>query len=122
MNARRSIHCVLGTPLLAATVAMTGCASPGDTGARHNEAYAREALSGVTFFDPEVGGIRVDYCLHFATDCGQPAANAFCVRNGFQYASGFDVDFGVGHTVILGDTGSQCVNPGCGGFRFIDCQ
>ena len=37
-----------------------------------------------TFREPKIDGTRVDWCLSWGTDCGQPAANEFCRRPGLQ--------------------------------------
>ncbi len=121
MTIDRRIRGVLGISLLAVVAVMSGCAGEGDP-RPVGEAASSDGPSGVAFFAPTVGGVRVDYCLHFAADCGQPAADAFCVRSGFQSAASYSVQYGLGHTVILGDPGSECVNPGCGGFAVISCQ
>ena len=35
------------------------------------------------FFSPAVEGSRLDSCLTGQKDCGKPAADAFCVKEGF---------------------------------------
>ena len=38
------------------------------------------------FFAPEVDGQRLDSCLTGASDCGKPAADAFCKKEGYDNA------------------------------------
>lgn len=94
-------------PLFASAVLSMLCAAP--------------ALAE-TFSYPELNGTPIDYCLHFASQCGKPAADRFCVINGYQSAVNFAPAANLGHTVIIGDAGSECNNARCGGFQFIECQ
>ena len=66
-------------------------------------------------------GIRLDYCLSFGRDCGQPAADYFCRQNGYERASDFRKEDKIGHTKIF-KTGEICEreNNNCGGFKYTD--
>jgi hypothetical protein len=79
----------------------------------------------VTFSAPEVRGMRLDWCLYWARDCGQRAANAFCRTQGFADAQHFAIDQNLGRrglvTVVLGD-GRLCGAPTCSGFRSVICE
>jgi hypothetical protein len=68
-------------------------------------------------------GIRLDYCLSFGRDCGQPAADYFCRQNGYERASHFRKEDKIGHTKTL-KTGEICkrANKNCGGFKYITCE
>ncbi len=69
---------------------------------------------------PLVGGKRVDWCLTWGTDCGQPAADHFCKIQGYAGAETWRWEY-VEPTIVLGD-GNQCSGKrGCGGFSFIRC-
>lgn len=69
---------------------------------------------------PLIKGKRVDLCLTWGTDCGQPAADHFCKIQGYAKAETWHWE-NVESTVILGD-GKQCSGKGrCGGFSFIRC-
>lgn len=122
MSVLRKIHGAFGISIVTVFAIAVGCASSDDTGTPREDASPGEARSAMLFMAPTVGGTYVDYCLHFARDCGKPAADAFCQRSGYTSAVDFDLAPNLGHTVILGDPGSECRHPGCGGFRFIDCQ
>lgn len=72
-------------------------------------------------FSPvEVGGVTVDYCLSFATDCGMPVADEFCRLQGFKKARGFDWQY-MKPTKTL-RSGETCDADYCGGFTSITCE
>lgn len=77
-----------------------------------------------TFSEPGVHGYRLDWCAHFAADCGQPAADLFCQENGFTGAARFSMDPNIGgrgvSTLVFGD-GRLCTGPTCSGFKAITC-
>lgn len=77
-----------------------------------------------TFETPTINGVRLDWCKHFASQCGAPAADLFCQQNGYTRATRFVIDPGIGAfgipTVIFGD-GRLCRAPICSGFRAITC-
>jgi hypothetical protein len=76
-----------------------------------------------TFYAPTVGGKRVDWCLHWRTQCGEPAATAFCQRKGYDRAIGWTIAKNIGAhtpTLVLGD-GAVCGQPGCDGFDRVTC-
>ncbi len=69
---------------------------------------------------PLVNGKRVDWCLTWGTDCGQPAADHFCKSQSYGRAETWRWEY-VEPTVILGD-GKECSGKvRCGGFSFIRC-
>ena len=75
------------------------------------------------FNNPSVKGYRLDYCKHWGRDCGKPAADLWCVDQGFQSAEAFEILPGIGSqtpTVVFGD-GSVCNTADCSGFKYIDC-
>ena len=78
-----------------------------------------------TFANPSVKGVRLDWCAHFGTACGQPAADLFCRQNGFTSAPRFAIDPNVGRrgiaTLVFGD-GRLCNGANCSGFRAITCS
>jgi hypothetical protein len=78
-----------------------------------------------SFNDPSVRGQRLDYCRHFGSACGKPAADLFCRENGFDEAQRFVIDPNIGargvSTLVFGD-GRLCQGPTCSGFRVIMCM
>lgn len=71
------------------------------------------------FIPPMMNGMRVDQCLTWGKDCGQPAADYFCQRQRYAGADAWRWEH-VEPTFIQGD-GQVCKNKGCGGFSFIRC-
>jgi hypothetical protein len=75
---------------------------------------------------PRLQGGRIDYCSHWARDCGQPAADLFCrtVHGREAHATGWSLDANIGHvekTYIIGDR-KYCTQDFCGGFGRITCS
>jgi hypothetical protein len=56
------------------------------------------------FFAPVVDGSRIDNCLSGKADCGKPAADAFCVKEGFT------------ESILFQRKGESCIS-----FRRIKC-
>lgn len=83
------------------------------------ENLPRSLAAQEIFREPRIDGVRVDWCLHWGGECGQPAADEFCRRQGFKTALSFDVTRGVGPTLILG-SGKTCAN--CDGFFYVVCS
>lgn len=79
----------------------------------------------VTYFSPELkvssgDRIQLDWCRQWATDCGQPAADAFCKVMGQARALRFAARPKVGLTVIVSDR-RICNAPSCTGFEQVVC-
>lgn len=76
-----------------------------------------------TFPAPSVDGRRVDICLEWGAQCGQPAADAFCQEQGFDAALAWEPDEDIGAvtpTVVLAGR-AVCDDPSCDGFATITC-
>jgi hypothetical protein len=75
-----------------------------------------------TFINPTIDGIRVDRCLTWGTNCGEPAASAFCRKKGFARATDWKWQ-GTSKTIIP-SSGKICVASlfPCGGFTRIVCE
>jgi hypothetical protein len=71
------------------------------------------------YFAPEQAGLRLDSCLTGFTDCGKPAADAFCQAEGFEIAIIFQREAAI-QTIRLGN-GEFCTGPTCTSFRQIKC-
>ena len=71
------------------------------------------------FFAPAVEGSRIDSCLNGQKDCGKPAADAFCVKEGFTESILFQRE-AVSSTRQLGSD-AMCEGDSCMSFRRIKC-
>lgn len=78
---------------------------------------------GRVFVNPSIDGYRLDNCRQWASDCGKPAADAFCARSGFSSSMQHVVDpeGGYSKTKVI-DSGQICEGGGCRGFQQIICQ
>jgi hypothetical protein len=95
--------------------------SPGPPGVTRSGPAGQVARSGAMDFpNPSWRGRRVDLCLRFSADCGQPAADEFCLREGYTRASAWSAAPRIGHTHVLGDN-KPCDDPRCDGFASISC-
>jgi LCCL domain-containing protein/PAN domain-containing protein len=77
-----------------------------------------------TFSNPGFqNGYRLDWCLYFAQQCGEPAASAWCRAIGYSRATQWNeaVDIGASSpTYVIGD-GRVCNQQFCDGFSSITC-
>lgn len=75
------------------------------------------------FKNPVWESKRLDVCLQWATNCGKPAADAFCKAKGFSEALHADPDFQPGNssTKVI-SSGRVCEGPRCRGFQQIVCK
>ena len=81
-------------------------ASPGEASVRN-------------YFAPAVEGTRLDACLSGRKDCGKPAADAFCVKEGYTEAILFQREAAAA-TRQLGSE-ALCEGEMCTGFKRIKC-
>jgi len=76
-----------------------------------------------TFAYPVYDLYRLNYCLNWGRDCGAPAADAWCRKQGFGKATDFALDENIGSifpTIVLGET-RVCAQFVCDGFAEITC-
>jgi hypothetical protein len=75
------------------------------------------------FTNPVWQGQRLDVCLQWATNCGKPAADAFCRAKGFteSFASFPDAQPGYAPTRVI-SSGRVCSGPACTGFQQVICK
>lgn len=81
-------------------------------------------LPAQDFYAPMWGGLRLDLCLVWGGQCGEPAATEFCRQSGYTKATAWEIAYDVGTqtpTFVLG-TGQVCNEPGCDGFVSITCS
>ncbi len=71
------------------------------------------------YFLPNVEGARLDSCLAGQNDCGKPAADAFCVTQGYTQALIFQRE-PASSTRQLGSN-LMCTTGSCISFRQIKC-
>lgn len=67
---------------------------------------------------------RLNFCLHWKSDCGEPAAQAWCRAKGFARASAWKIDQNIGSlfpTIVMGDQ-RICAQFVCDGFLEITCS
>lgn len=75
------------------------------------------------FDAPRIDGRRLDWCLHWGSQCGKPAADAFCRSQGYQASdrSTIAADIGANDpTWVMGDA-KTCSEKACDGFASIHC-
>ncbi len=71
------------------------------------------------FFSPVVDGSRIDSCLNGQKDCGKPAADAFCVKEGFTESILFQREAASSTRQLGSDT--MCEGETCISFKRIKC-
>lgn len=81
----------------------------------------REVELPTEFRNPEVNGLAVDYCLTWGQNCGKPAADAFCRKQGFARSEGHQVYNNAPPTIVIGD-GAICREPYCARMISISCS
>jgi hypothetical protein len=77
-----------------------------------------------TFVNPMYNGYRLDWCRTFETDCGAPAADAFCKAQGFGGLITFKFQPRPGAETMTIGQNSVC-DPrwhGCNSFEFVRCR
>jgi hypothetical protein len=95
-----------------------GGARGGGRGKGNGNGKGRRA--GKRFPNPTVNGMRVDLCLHWAQQCGKPAADAFCRLSGYGGSSAHQVVHDRPPTYVIGDK-KVCNQGFCDGFSSITC-
>jgi hypothetical protein len=76
-----------------------------------------------TFENPRWFDYRLDWCLNWGTDCGQPAADNFCKRRRWTGALDFAVapNIGASDPTMVSGNNQVCDQSGCAGFKYITC-
>ena len=113
------MRCIAALPALFAALVTIALAEPSTV------AHYSADGSRATYTDPTVvaeNGERVllDHCREWSINCGQPAAEAYCKRQGYPFAKTFTLARGAGRTGVIG-TGAICSGELCTGFREITC-
>ena len=79
------------------------------------------APAAKVYFNPKIGGVRLDWCRVWANQCVGPAATEYCQSKGYSLATSWKKDNNIGYTRII-TTGQICNQPGCDGFKRIRCE
>ena len=66
---------------------------------------------------------RLDWCLNWGTNCGQPAADNFCMRRRWTGALDFaaDPNIGASEPTMVSSNNQVCNQSNCTGFKYITC-
>lgn len=75
------------------------------------------------FIKPQIDGIRLDWCLSKAADCGEPVAYKWCINHGYNKPICWEKDRNIGEHIPTSQLNSRdtCFNKSCDGFRTIIC-
>jgi hypothetical protein len=82
---------------------------------------AATGRAAVLIDGPTVDGVPLDYCLTWATDCGQPAADAYCRGRGYGRAVSYRAASDAPPTKTLGDR-QECREPFCDALAQVVCE
>jgi hypothetical protein len=76
------------------------------------------------FPQPTIDGSRLDLCREWGSNCGEPAATAFCQAQGYEAVAdwGSDPDIGAQYPTQVIGTGEICDQSFCDGFTHIACM
>ena len=69
--------------------------------------------------NPAMGGVALDYCLTWVTDCGKPGA--YCRAAGYAAATNFTPRPRAQQTYVIG-SGQVCNGDFCTAFGSVTCQ
>ncbi|WP_461475179.1 LCCL domain-containing protein [Pararhodobacter aggregans] len=83
-------------------------------------ASAQPRPQGISYPQPMVNGERVDWCRTYGADCGQPAADAFCQRQGHGTAA-YWRQVPASRTLVLGGMQLCTQQNGCGALADVIC-
>jgi hypothetical protein len=79
-----------------------------------------QVAGGQAVADPKVDGVALDLCRDWASDCGKPAADAWCQANGFLASSAHEVGSDTPPTRVIA-SGRLCEDPGCDRIVSVTC-
>lgn len=83
-----------------------------------------QSAFAVHFNYPTWNGYRLDWCRQFEGACGKPAADLWCQKKGYPFATSFVPQGHVNFPTMTVGSNAIC-NPqfhGCDSFASIDCQ
>lgn len=73
-----------------------------------------------TFTDPKVDGLALDFCQFWGDGCGQAAADAWCLSQGYERALRYEVQVDTPPTRIIA-TGQTCDQEFCDRIVAVTC-
>jgi hypothetical protein len=74
------------------------------------------------FNNPKYKSLALDWCKSWAADCGKPAADAWCVKQGYEDATSFKIYEDIGEPTRIISNNQICDQPECDSFTKITCQ
>ena len=80
--------------------------------------------SAHVFHLPKTNGYRLDWCRHFENECGAPAAQTFCQKNGYPHLVSFQKQSHLNIPTMTIVSNAIC-NPKfhtCDSFTFVSCK
>lgn len=93
-----------------------------ESASTHQEKESQKTT--LTFQEPMHGDLRLDACLQWGQNCGEPAATAWCKTKGMSRAVDYPQET-VGQrgiaTRLIG-TNQVCKENFCGSFVYITCE
>lgn len=72
------------------------------------------------FPNPTVRGVALDFCYDWGTNCGKPAADAFCAANGYAQATDLQIVPNNPPTLVI-HTNQTCNQPNCTRISWVNC-
>jgi hypothetical protein len=75
-----------------------------------------------SFDNPHYKNLALDWCKGWAADCGKPAADAWCVKQGYESSSHFSKWEDAGEPTRIISSNQICDEAGCDSFTEITCQ
>ena len=114
----------VATPRTPATPLLAALPAPRLTLPTPKPAAPAPTAASKTFEYPVHDIYRLNFCLRWGVDCGEPAATAWCKAQGFTKASAWKADKDIGAlfpTIVLADK-RVCAQGPCDGFEEITCS
>jgi len=114
----RFLCAVAGLGFVGLAIYVHGTLSPSNSSVASSDAKK----TSMTFQAPMLGDLRLDACLEWGTNCGEPAATAWCKTKGMTRATVFPSEtVGEIGTRLIG-TKQECREKFCVSFAYIVCE
>lgn len=116
----RVLCAIFGVAFVALAVFLRPASHP----AEENASPQDQPKQRMSFQEPMHGDMRVDVCLEWGQQCGEPAATAWCKSKGMTRAVEFPTELvgsrGIATRVI--GSNMECRASFCASFVFITCE